>query len=292
MSGWNFDNAVVAVSGAASGIGFALCKRLRAEGATPLMLDRDEGKLRAAAAEIYAGDRNPSRFAYVVDVTDSAAVDRCFEAMEKDHGPITHAVANAAITMVTNILEVADEDWKRILDVNLHGVMYFCRATARSLVKSKRGSIVLLSSIAGMTAKESRIAYSSSKGAIISLTRALPADLGSYGIRVTSVAPGVIDTPQQLINPGTCREAQAKRTMLGRTGPAGRDSPRHHVPAFRPGELRDCNHPGRRWRTDGPACIATHQPRMRRGRIFGKRFANTLPQPTQSSKPGRRRLRT
>ena len=218
MSGWNFDDAIVAITGAASGIGFALCRRLHAEGATPLMLDRDEGKLRAAAAEVYAGAENPSRYAYVVDVSNSSAVDSCFAAMEKDHGPVTHAVANAAITGVTNILEVNDEDWHRILDVNLHGVMYFCRAAARTMVKSKRGSIVMMSSIAGFTAKESRIAYSSSKGAIINLTRALAVDLGRSGIRVNSVAPGVIDTPQQLANPASYREAQAQRTVLGRTG--------------------------------------------------------------------------
>lgn len=218
MRGWNFHGAIVPVSGAAAGIGLALCHRLREEGATPLMLDRDRGKLDAAAAAVYGAGAGSQRFAYAVDVSDAKAVDGCFEAMEQDHGPITHAVANAGITMSTNILTVTDEDWKRILDVNLNGVMYFCRATARSMVKTKRGSIVLLSSVAGMSAKENRIAYSSSKGAIINLTRALSADLGGYGIRVNSVAPGVIETAQQFSNPTSYREAQAKRTMIGRTG--------------------------------------------------------------------------
>jgi NAD(P)-dependent dehydrogenase (short-subunit alcohol dehydrogenase family) len=145
-------------------------------------------------------------------------VDACFDAMEKDHGPLTHAVANAGITMPTNILTVSNEDWQRVLDVNLNGVMYFCRATARMMVKSKPWSLVLLSSIAGMTAKESRVAYSSSKGAIINLTRALSADLVPYGIRVNSVAPGVIETEQQARNPASYSEAQAKRTMMDRMG--------------------------------------------------------------------------
>jgi NAD(P)-dependent dehydrogenase (short-subunit alcohol dehydrogenase family) len=218
MRGWDFNSAIVPVSGAAAGIGLALSHRLREEGAKPLMLDRDREKLLAAADAVYGAGADARRFAYAVDVSDATAVDACFAAMETDHGPLTHAVANAGITMPTNILTVSNEDWQRILDVNLNGVMYFCRATARSMVRSNRGSIVLLSSIAGMTAKESRIAYSSSKGAVINLTRALSADLGSYGIRVNSVAPGVIETEQQFRNPASYREAQAKRTMLGRIG--------------------------------------------------------------------------
>jgi NAD(P)-dependent dehydrogenase (short-subunit alcohol dehydrogenase family) len=218
MTVWNFENAVVAVTGAAAGIGYELCRSLRAAGATPLMLDRDEDKLHAAAAEIFKGSDKPSRYAYVVDVSDSAAVERTFAAMGRDHGPLTHAVANAGITMATNILDVADEDWHRVMGVNLHGVMYSCRAAARVMVPARSGSIVLLSSIAGFRAKESRIAYSSSKGAIINLTRALAIDLGRHGIRVNSVAPGVTETTQQFINPPEYREAQARRTALGRTG--------------------------------------------------------------------------
>lgn len=218
MSGWNFDKAIVAVTGAASGIGFELCRRLREEGATPLMLDRDGEKLQSSAAEIYKGSPDASRYGYVVDVSDSGAVDQCFARMQEDHGRITHAVANAGITMATNILDVADENWHRVMGVNLHGAMYFCRAAARTLVASERGSIVLLSSIAGFRAKESRIAYSSTKGAIINLTRALAIDLGRHGIRVNSIAPGVIETTQQHINPASYREAQAQRTALGRTG--------------------------------------------------------------------------
>lgn len=218
MTVWNFEGAVVAVTGAAQGIGFELSRSLHAAGAVVLMLDRDEAKLKASAAEIFEGLESPSRFTYVVDVSDSGAVDRCFEAMERDHGPITHAVSNAGITMATNTLTVPDEDWLKVMGVNLNGTMFFCRAAARSMVKHKRGSIVLLSSIAGMRAKESRIAYSSSKGAIINLTRALAIDLGRSGIRVNSVAPGVTETTQQLINPESYRLAQAEKTALGRTG--------------------------------------------------------------------------
>ena len=216
MAAWNFGSSVVPVSGAASGIGLAICKRLRAEGATPLLLDINESQLAAALAEVFAGEADPSRFGYVVDVTRSAQLNDCFAAIKRDHGLITHAVANAGITGAAHVLEISDDEWNRVLNVNLNGLMYFCRAAASQLVERQRGAIVTLSSIAGFRAKESRTAYSASKGAIINLTRALALDLGQYGIRVNSVAPGVTKTPQQQVNSGAYHQGIIERTPLGR----------------------------------------------------------------------------
>jgi 3-oxoacyl-[acyl-carrier protein] reductase len=110
-------------------------------------------------------------------------MDDCFVRMRKAHGPATHAVAAAGIVGPGHMLEISDELWHQVIDVNLHGVMYFCRAAARQLADAKRGSMVTITSIA--------------------LTRGLALDLGSIGIRVNSVAPGVIDTPIQDRNRAT-----------------------------------------------------------------------------------------
>ncbi len=86
MNPWNMQSAIVPVTGAGSGIGLAICKRLRAEGATPLLLDFNPKNLEAALREVYAGADDASRHGYVVDVSDSKAVDACFDDIRRDHG--------------------------------------------------------------------------------------------------------------------------------------------------------------------------------------------------------------
>ena len=217
MSHWNLESAVVPVTGGASGIGLAICKRLRAAGASPLLLDVDAGKLQAALREVYPQE-DSSRFGYLVDVSSSAVVDDCFNRLRDEHGSATHAVAAAGIVGPANIMEITDEIWQRVLDVNLSGVMYVCRAAARHMVESKRGAIVTIGSIAGLSVKESRIAYTSSKAAVINLTRALALDLGGHGIRVNGVAPGVIDTPMQAGKSSATLDAVVERSALKRVG--------------------------------------------------------------------------
>lgn len=220
MNPWNMDSAVVPVTGAASGIGLAVCKHLRAAGATPLLLDYNGESLAAAVREVFPEASETSNYGYVVDVRDSRAVDACFDAIRRDHGLATHAVANAGIANGAHILALTDEQWHQVMDVNLHGCMYFCRAAARHLVEGRRGAMVLTSSLAGLQAKEHRAAYASSKAAVTNLTRVLALDLGSSGVRVNAVAPGVIETPMQLTKPAAVRQAVCDATPLGRFGTA------------------------------------------------------------------------
>ncbi|MBU3739803.1 MAG: SDR family oxidoreductase [Rhodoferax sp.] len=218
MSPWKLDSAVIPVTGAASGIGLAICRQLRVAGATPLLLDIDAQRLAAAAREVYADAASTKPLAYPLDVRDSGAVDACFAAMERDHGLVTHAVANAGRAVGGHVLDVTDEDWHGLMDINLHGVMYFCRAAARHLARRRSGAIVNMASIAGLVVKENRTAYAASKAAVINLTRALAVDLGGHGVRVNAVAPGIIDTPLQT-NPNF-RQSVEGRAPLGRVGTA------------------------------------------------------------------------
>lgn len=218
MSAWNFQSAVVPVTGAASGIGLAICRRLREEGATPLLLDVDADRLATALAQVYAGSDDRARYGYVLDVGDARAVDACFDRIRAEHGLVTHAVANAGIGGPAHVLEITDELWQRVLDVNLSGVMYVCRAASRHLAERRSGAIVNIASIAGLMAKPSRVAYTSSKAAVIQLTRALALDMGTYGVRVNAVAPGIISTPMQEQNPQQAVQAIAARSALQRLG--------------------------------------------------------------------------
>lgn len=197
MSGWDFRSALVPVSGAASGIGLAICRRLKDEGATPLLLDRDPGRLAEAVAQVHADAADPGRFAYQVDVSDSTSVDDCFDRIREAHGLVTHAVSCAGIVGRAHLVDITDDEWRRVHGVNLDGVMYVGRAAARHLIERRSGAIVNIASISGLMAKHSRVAYSSSKAGVVNLTRAFAMDLGEYGIRANAIAPGVIDTPMQ-----------------------------------------------------------------------------------------------
>lgn len=219
MAASGLESAIVPVTGGASGIGLAICKRLRAEGAVPLLLDVNADQLGRAVREVYPGATDADRFGYAVDVRDSAAVDACFERIRADHGPVTHAVANAGIVRAGTVLEADDAGWQAVLDVNLNGVFHVSRAAGRQMTAAGRGAIVTMGSIAGLFAREGRAAYSASKAAVIQLTRTMALEFGPSGIRVNSVAPGVIETPMQAANTALATE-RAARTALKRLGKA------------------------------------------------------------------------
>jgi len=214
----NLASAIVPVTGAASGIGLGICKRLRAAGATPLLLDFNEKALESAVREVFPDAGSASRHGYLVDVRDSKAVDGCFADIQRDHGLVTHAVANAGIVIGAHILDITDDQWHQVMNVNLHGVMYFCRAAARQLAEAKRGSIVTMASLAGLRAKENRISYTASKAAVVNMTRSLALDLGRFGVRVNAVAPGFIKTPMQQTKPAAELQAIIDKVPLGRLG--------------------------------------------------------------------------
>lgn len=216
----NMSDAVVPVTGAASGIGLAIAKCLRSIGAKPLLLDFNAQALQSAVEEVYPQESSASKHAYVLDVRDTKATDACFEQIKKDHGLITHAVANAGIVVPGGILDVTDEHWHQVMNVNLHGTLYFSRAAARQLVEGKRGAIVLMASLAGLRAKQDRIAYTSSKGAIVNMARGMAADLGPHGIRVNAVAPGFVDTPIRSGQSSANRQSNLARVPLQRFGTA------------------------------------------------------------------------
>jgi NAD(P)-dependent dehydrogenase (short-subunit alcohol dehydrogenase family) len=221
MNFLNFNNAVVPVTGAASGIGLAICRLLRAHGARPILMDVNTEQLKSSVEDLYPGEEW-SRFGYPLDVRASSAVDAAFDAVRRDHGPITHAVANAGIVWRGNVMDMPEDVWKALLDINLNGVLHTCRAAARHMTADGGGAIVTMSSIGGILAKEQRAAYGASKAAIVQLTRAFALDLASKGIRVNCVAPGLVKTPIQQATEAAAGadaiQALAARSALKRLG--------------------------------------------------------------------------
>jgi NAD(P)-dependent dehydrogenase (short-subunit alcohol dehydrogenase family) len=196
MNRYDLASSIVPITGGASGIGFAIARLVRAEGGRPILLDINGALMQLALEELYPGE-HPERYGHVVDVSDSEAVNSAFDAIKHEHGPITHAVANAATVWRGKIMDMPEDAWRKVMDVNINGVLHTCRAAARQMAAAGGGSIVTTSSIGGLRVRLDRTAYATSKAAIIQLTRALALELGPMDIRVNCIAPGLVDTQLQ-----------------------------------------------------------------------------------------------
>lgn len=174
------------VTGAGGGIGRAVVSLLREEGARVVASD-----LQAPAL---AGD---DVWAAPLDVADSAAVDALVDQVEADWGPIHCGVSVAGILATDPVLETSDDTWRRVFDVNTHGVFHLGRALARHMAPRGRGSIVTVGSNAAGVPRQRMAAYAASKAAAHMFTRCLGLELGPLGIRCNIVAPGSTLTPMQ-----------------------------------------------------------------------------------------------
>lgn len=179
------------VTGGASGIGFAIASRLAAEGARLAIWDHD-----AAALARIATTPGANIHAETVDLTDPDGVQRAADATAAALGGIDILVASAGITgpnATTWTYPVAD--WTRVMDVNVNGVFYTCRAVVPYMRTAGRGRIVTIASVAGKEGNPNAAAYSASKAAVIGLTKSLGKELADTEIRVNCVTPAAVQTP-------------------------------------------------------------------------------------------------
>lgn len=185
------EAGTIAIVGGASGIGLATARLLAANGARIALLDRDNAALRSVESE-FGADACVAQ----ADVTDSGQIDKALEAAEAKLGRLSGLVVAAGIRMhSTPVVELSDEAWDRIIEVNLRGVFVSCRSAARLMIKSKTpGSIVAISSISGVAARYEQSAYGASKAAVIQLMRVLALELAGHGIRANTVCPGTVNT--------------------------------------------------------------------------------------------------
>ena len=188
------DGQVAVVSGAARGIGFATVEALVAAGAIPVLVDRDPDTLAAAGKRLAA--RGVEHRCVVLDVTDGVAVERVFADIAAWRQRLDILVNNAGIALRRPSLELSQDDWQKVIDVNLTGTFLCARAAARAMVTAGRGAIVNVGSIMSLSGGGlyPNISYQSSKGAIVNLTRALAVEWAASGVRVNAVAPTWVRT--------------------------------------------------------------------------------------------------
>ena len=181
---------VALVTGAARGIGLATAKRFLADGWRVALLDIERQLLDDAVAAL----ADPGHtLAIHCDVSDAAAVADAIAALQARFGRLDALVNNAGIAVFAPLLETEDQDWNRVLAVNLTGP-FLCTKAAAPLMREHGGAIVNITSISAVRASTLRSAYGTSKAGLAHLTKQLAVELASLGIRVNAVAPGPVDT--------------------------------------------------------------------------------------------------
>ena len=179
-----FNQHVVVVTGAGSGIGEATAKRFAREGAKVVLVGRNEEKLSRVAAQL-EGEGHLVRSA---DVADLAQVEALFSEVASHFGRLDVLVNNAGIVKSGKVTELQPQDWKELMSVDLDGVFYCVRSAMPALIASK-GSIINVSSVSGLGGDWGMSFYNAAKGAITNFTRALALDHGPDGVRVNAVCP-------------------------------------------------------------------------------------------------------
>lgn len=190
----DLSDQVAIITGANQGIGKATAEVLHAAGAKVALLARSADSLQAVADELLAIRPN-SALAIPTDVADESAVNQAVAAVVAAWGRVDILVNNAGLVSPGTFEQITPMDWQRILDVNLTGAFYCCRAVAPVMQQQRYGRIINISSISAQTGGVSGGAhYAASKGGLIAMTKTLARDLGSANITVNAIAPGQIDT--------------------------------------------------------------------------------------------------
>lgn len=207
----SFQDQVVIVTGASRGIGRAIAAAFAAKGAKVACVATTLANATATAETIGESAR-----AYACDVSDSASVEALFEAVLADLGTPSVLVNNAGITRDGLVIRMKEEDWDRVLAVNLKGAYNCIRAAAKPMMKARYGRIINITSIIGQTGAAGQANYAASKAGLIGLTKSIAKELGSRNVTCNAVAPGFITTDM------TAELADDFRAHVEKSAPAGR----------------------------------------------------------------------
>jgi 2-hydroxycyclohexanecarboxyl-CoA dehydrogenase len=206
------------VTGGASGLGLSICHHLAAQDRRVAVLDRDTDAAEAVAESLRAS--SAQAIARSVDVSDRTAVDRAFDEVRVELGPIEILVTSAAISGFVPFEAITLDDWSRTMAVNLTGTFNCLQAAIPDMVTAGWGRIVTISSAAGQTGSVRQGHYSASKGGVIALTKTVALEYAAKGITANTIPPFTVDTPM-------LRAAQESKSLpngdvLARMIPAGR----------------------------------------------------------------------
>ena len=209
----SFQDRVVVVTGASRGIGRAIAEGFAREGAKVACIATTLPNAQATADAV--GGQ-----AYACDVSDAAQVEAIFGRIAVEMGTIHTLVNNAGITRDGLLVRMKDEDWDRVMDVNLKGAFLCTRAVTKGMMKARAGRIVNVSSIIGATGNAGQANYAASKAGLLGLTKSVAKELGARGVTCNAVAPGFIETEMTHDLPAEFKAHVEKTAPAGRLGKA------------------------------------------------------------------------
>lgn len=182
---------VAMVTGASGGIGRALCRHLSAAGADVVLAGRDVATMERVAEELRA--QGSRAHVIALDLERPETITSAVAEAERRFGPLDIAISNSGISgSPVPVWDYPSSEWDRVLAINLTGAFHFCGAALRGMVERRRGSVVVIGSIAGKRPSAGRAGYSVSKAGLITLVRTMAIDAGPYGVRANLISPGAV----------------------------------------------------------------------------------------------------
>ncbi len=212
------ENDIAFVSGASRGIGREIALALGTQGATVVgTATSDKG---AEAIGTYLNEAGIKGMGVSMDVTDQASIDAALEKVNGKYGAPTILVNNAGITRDNLLMRMKDEEWEAIINTNLTSIYRLSKAVLRGMMKARRGRIISIASVVGVSGNAGQTNYAAAKAGVIGFSKSLAREVGSRGITVNVVAPGFIDTDMTRALPEETRNALLSQIPLGRLGNA------------------------------------------------------------------------
>ena len=211
----DFTGKTALITGATGGIGRQIAKKLHALGATLALTDMDLEKLKELQAEL--GGRV---FVYPTNLTNPESLAALARGAENDMGKIDILVNNAGITKDGLSMRMTDEQWQKVLDVNLTAGFQLARAVIPGMMKRRYGRIVSMASVVGVMGNAGQANYAASKAGLIAMSKCMAQELAGRGITLNCVAPGFIKTPMTDVLPDAAKEALMQKIPMGRLGTA------------------------------------------------------------------------
>ncbi len=188
-----FEGKSVLVSGGTRGIGRAIARAFAAQGAKVAICGRDSDRVVAAALEL-ADETGGVVHGFAADIAKDTEVDSLIADAAKANGPIQILVNNAGITRDGLVLRMKNDQWADVVQTNLTGTFYMCRAVSRDMIKQRWGRIINISSVVGLRGRGGQTNYAAAKAGIIGLTKSLAQELASRNVTANVIAPGLIET--------------------------------------------------------------------------------------------------
>jgi 2-dehydro-3-deoxy-D-gluconate 5-dehydrogenase len=209
--GFDLSDRIAVVTGSGSGIGQAIAIGLAQAGTDLALVDVNEKGLKKTVAQIEQVGRRA--VPYVLDVTDLQSASKCVDDIVKQFGKIDILINNAGIVIKSNLEDVTEDEWDKLMDVNLKGAFFFAQAVGRIMIKQKNGKIINTLSNCSFVAEHLLGTYCASKGGLLMLTRCLASEWAKYGINVNGIGPAFIQTP---INDPLLKDKEFVETSLSR----------------------------------------------------------------------------